>query len=189
MITNAWLTAVYRAMNKTMQKAKTNATKKIREKYNIKLKDLNPRIKKYSASRNRLTAGFFISEKQGLKFLFFKPTVSEKEGVKIVFRKDRAPQEFKHAFLAKMPSGHINIFERIGKSSDKYLPTKGRYKGKGIGRQKIKSLYSLDVADMFNYFGTKEIEKIIKKEYPDLFAAQLHYEWINTSKMLNAYYY
>lgn len=48
--------AIYRAINRAASNAKTNATKKVRENYNIKAKDINSTIKITKATRSNLVA-------------------------------------------------------------------------------------------------------------------------------------
>lgn len=132
---------VYKAANISLRKVaasgKTLASEEIRNRYNIKKGDLDPRLVVEPPRSNNLTAEITISGKGAfLSYFGAKQTVKNKvitrgkvnggPGLKTVTRKRAATfqgvsveiekgkrTELKSAFLAKMKSGHIGVMRRV----------------------------------------------------------------------------
>lgn len=109
-------TGVARAINHTLGKAKTSASREIRAVYNISAKDVNSTFSLKRASRS-IPVGQVISQGKPVPLMKFKPSQST-EGVSVLIRKG-SKQIVKGAFIATMASGHTGVFAR------------GTYKGGG----------------------------------------------------------
>ena len=171
LITKAMEKAIVRSVNKAVAKAKTAASRHVRTIYNIKARDLNPLIRKWNANKNHPSGGFYISSRQGLKLLHFQAKDIHPHGVKVKILKQRGTKNLKHAFIAQMPSGHVNVFQGTGKYG---IAKKGRYQGKR--REKIKSLYSVDPVTMFETKAVEVVEKTLRETFFKVFENQLDYE-------------
>ncbi len=126
------------AINKIAAQAFTQASRSIREEYNLKAKDLAKAIKKIAATRRAGQQRMFamISAK-GWPIPLYKfearpqlpPSqmgipVSKRRPVTVKVLKGGSRIALKSGFLAKMRTGHIGIFRRTGKES---LPIKELY--------------------------------------------------------------
>jgi hypothetical protein len=134
------------ALNKVMSKASTSASREVRKVYNIKARDIKQRTKIIKANINRAIASFSI-EGSRMKLLLFGARDEYPKGVTVMIKKG-SRKRLRSAFVAKMPSGLLNVFIR---TTEKRLP--------------IKSLRTLDIATMYNVEGEKAVEKIFNNEY------------------------
>jgi hypothetical protein len=109
--------AISRALNRTATNAKTNVSKKSREIYVIKSKDINQALKITRSSRGSLNATLvYRSERIPLdKFKFNpkKPRPKKPPTLKVSVKKD-GMKSLLHAFVADINGA--KIFERVGKS-------------------------------------------------------------------------
>lgn len=170
-ITKAMEKAIVRAVNKAAAKAKTAASKKVRSVYNIKARDLNPLMHLIRGRIGSARAGFLVESRYGLKLLYFQAKDIDPKGVRVKVKKTTGAKVLHHAFIAKMPSGHVNVFERTGKFT---TAQRGRYKGKR--RETIRSLYSVDPVVMFEKQATETVQQTLEIEFYRLFEKQLDYE-------------
>jgi len=115
----------YNAINRALGTVRTTAGEQIREVYAISQRDLraesNIRLKK--ANRNDLVGEISFA---GCKIPLYRFNVSPKQPtrglkVKAAVLKTRSQVEFEQAFIARMQSGHIGMFER---KASKRLPIK-----------------------------------------------------------------
>lgn len=109
------------ALNVVARKARTAASKEIRQKYKIRAKDIGKATVVTRAHQNNLQAAV-IATGRPLPIMAFNPRFSKK-GVTVNIMGKR--KRFAHAFKATMKSGHIGVFVR------------GQYKsGKLVARPK-----------------------------------------------------
>lgn len=172
-VADAMRKAMVRALNKTVAKAKTASSKEVRKIYNIKAGDLNSKTKKYNANKNKMYAGFYITSRYGLKMLYFSAKDVYPGGVDVKIKMASGVKTLPHVFIARMPSGHINVFRSI--KGEYTTPTKGKYAGKK-GRSVVEGLYSVDPVKMYEKHGQKMVGKTFVKEYFPLFKKQLDFE-------------
>lgn len=168
--------AVFRTLNKIGDQAKTAASNKIRETYNVKVQRLKDNIKTskaydaktvYTITTKGKTPGLqYYDAKQSGKGLLRKTTV--------LVRKDRGKKVVTAGFMAATPQGQMAIWKRTGEP--KRLTTKGRYAGTKIKREPIKRLLGPSVVGMMNQVGVEEIEKTVAERADRIWAAQLDYE-------------
>lgn len=137
--------AIASAVNKSMRKASTNASRTVREVYNIKARDIKKHVKFSRATKGRAVAAFFVDSRRRFKLLFFGARDLSPGGVSYQIKKGQGRKTLQHAFVARMPSGHLNIFKRTGKTSK---ASKGIYKGRE--REEIQGLYGPTVEAMFD---------------------------------------
>ena len=104
--------ALVRTLNRTADKARVAGSRAVRETYNIKAEDLKKSIRTYKASRSRMEAQLSITGKPvGLIAFAAKQTP---KGVTYKILKAAGRKRLAHAFIAKMKTGHIGVFERSG---------------------------------------------------------------------------
>lgn len=129
------------AIKRTADSAKSTASEEIRKVYNVKKSDLDPRIKVSPPRSSDLTAVVSIGGK-GMSLSYFgakqitrarvlsrkgKGIASGKltkkmkssgpvpSGVLVQVMKGKNTALLRNAFLAKMKTGHIGVFRRLGK--------------------------------------------------------------------------
>jgi hypothetical protein len=149
LVPNGLETAVARAINKTLQGARTDAVNMIRRDFRMKASDIRKLIKIERAYPTRsafwgdnLWGRLYGSGPPGLPLIRFRigstrvPSTRRLKsgayrpvgGISVRVRKDRGRQVVKGAFAAIMPSGHVGVFRRV--------PGSQMYKsGAGTGEQ------------------------------------------------------
>jgi len=137
-----------RSIKRTVTKFKTTTTKRVRETYAIKAKDLKKTIT--LKKENDYKYKFVVkSPRIGLEKFGARQT---KQGVSVRIRKDRGRKVIKGAFLAKDTTNKLRVFKR-------------KYKE----RLPIDRFYSISVPQMFNkeiiQKGFKEAEQTFEKEF------------------------
>lgn len=127
------------ALNKMAQQAKSEASRRIRSRYNIKKGDLDSNFRLRRASVNNLSA--IVTASGNPLPLYDFGARQTKAGVSVMVlkgqRKVVQPIDGRRAFIATMSSGHVGVFVRKGKS-----------------RLPIQELSSLSIPQMF---GTKNV--------------------------------
>lgn len=112
--------AIAKALNRASETAKTEAARKVRESYYIKHGDILRTIKLKKATPSNLSS-MVISTGRPIALAKFKITParpSSKRKSPIIARvKKGEGGPIAHAFVARMKSGHVGVFNRVGKSS------------------------------------------------------------------------
>lgn len=167
--------ALQRAINSTITQVSKMVAKEAKEKYIIKQPEVKKTLKLKKATRRDLTGIVSSSDNKKTRLYGFKVTPKEiitdpakKPEVYLARAKKRvADKEMggsydrSKAFVAKMKSGHIGIFERM-----KGTKTKG-------GKEKMAELYGMsipsmiksqDVAFAIQSKGQKYLEAQVQKE-------------------------
>lgn len=111
--------ALSRAMNRAIDSAKTEASRKARETYHVRHKDVLDTIKVSKSSPSNLNA---VVVSRGYVFALTKFQVTpkkpqpkrKKEIVVRVKRGEGGP--IKRAFVTQLKSGHLGVFKRAGKA-------------------------------------------------------------------------
>lgn len=161
------------AINKALSKGRTEVSTQIRKKWNIKKKDLDKKLTIKKANGTYLS-GSFLARSRPISTTYYgakqftphgvanragKKTRKRKTGKSGVFtqilrngKKTHQP----HAFIAKMKSGHIGVFERVNKK-----------------RLKIREYNTITIASMFGQKevyepALKKIEQTMDTEFPRL---------------------
>ena len=142
-----YVKALGRSLNRTKTKFKSSTTRKVRETYNIKAKELKKYIKLKKTGNLEWR---FIVESSPLGLEKFKARQT-KSGVSFYVKKGHTVK-LRNAFLAKDKNGNIRVFERETK---KRLP--------------INRFFTLSPTQMFNEKilekGFKEAEETFEKEF------------------------
>lgn len=151
-VKNGFPIATSRAINKSSSKTKTFMRKEAVKRYRVKSKDVTSSMKLTRASRTNLNSQI---RSTGKRIPLHKFRVSPKDPKFMPKGKMHKAAVFKggsmkaiRGFTAKMPSGHIGVFERTGDYNSK-------------GEEKIKENYGPSVPQML---GNKESLKIIEME-------------------------
>lgn len=114
-------TATMRSLNRAADGTKTDATRRIRETYNVTLKALQPAFYTRKATRDTLTAIVGASGRP-LRLIGFAARQVAR-GVSVSVRRG-SRKVLAGAFIARMPSGHTGVFMR---RSGKRLPIDEKY--------------------------------------------------------------
>ena len=111
--------ALAAAINRTLNKGRTEIKRAIRKDYVIKAKDIPAKIK--GASRYNPNGQLFIRDSMIdlNKFIVRPRGVQRRKNKKMLFVqvKTKGGKLMPHAFVAAMPSGYVGPFERRGKES------------------------------------------------------------------------
>lgn len=116
-----------RAINRSAEAARTQASRSVRETYVIKHKDIVDTIRIKKASPNDLNADIrsrgAVINLTKFKVNPKKPQPNRTKPITVSVKKGSA-KVFKNGFVAEMASGHMNVFTRVSKDR---LPLKGHY--------------------------------------------------------------
>lgn len=127
------------AINRTLQMTRTSATRKAREKYDIKAKDVRDTIKLKRAGKSN-SQGAMISRGTPIPLMKFKvnpskPNPARKKPVFASVKKSGG--SIKSAFVTSFDSGHAGVFERVGISRFPIKEFYGPSSPQMIGEQSI----------------------------------------------------
>lgn len=116
---------ISRAINRAAHVGRAQATRSVRENYNIKHRDVSSTIKVRTASPDNLNANI-RSSGAPMKLMKFRvsPNSPKKAKQVTVGVKKGSRKKIKGAFVAGMNSGHVNVFTRVSKPR---LPIRGHY--------------------------------------------------------------
>lgn len=157
------------AMSKAADQGKNYSSRKIRETYNIKAKDLNQNLKSHKATSAYPKSKIIAYGKKRLPLVLFNAR-QNKQGVSVEIIKGQR-RLLPHRFIATMPAGHRGVFERYG---NKRVMDSGRYVNQY--KQPIRELKTLRVSSMFSAQRVRpHIIKFIDQKLPVIFNAQLKY--------------
>jgi hypothetical protein len=107
------------AINKMLTKARTAATKEVREHYNIKARDFKKHTKIRRARNNSLNGTFEVTGERFPVYVF--GAKKGPKGVSVKIKKKGPRKVIRSSFIQTMPSGKVSVFKRKGK---KRLPIK-----------------------------------------------------------------
>ncbi len=146
------------ALNKTIKKAGTVASREIRQSYNIKKKELDKRTMKIIRARvSNLTAEIYVMGRP-LSLAKFGARQT-KQGVTLKTKKGGRRILKRHHFLATMKSGHRGVYKQLRKTP---LP---------IAEPRMISVHSM--------FGGKKVmpkvERTINENWERVFTHELKY--------------
>jgi integrase len=162
-----------RTLNDLIIRGSNSAKKKVRERYNIKAKQLNRYIKVRKASGNNLEARLSVMSRDASLFHFINKssisssiTAKKRRGrrpVKIKVLKQGGTHALRHAFVMIGKSGNIGIFERVvGVKSS-------------TGKDKIRRLNTTGPAKMFDKAGVPEMQKYVDENTGRIFKQNFNY--------------
>ena len=142
------------ALNKIIRKAKTATSRRVREVYNIKAKDLNQYIKVFRATNSNLEATLMITGKRIPLHLFGMRKSSR--GVSVLVKKTSGRKIVAHAFTN----------EKLGE---------GIWKRKGKPRFPVRRLKTLSAPKMYEQEAVIVFEKLTKEELGKTMKHELTY--------------
>jgi hypothetical protein len=149
------------ALNRAIRRAFTESSRKVREVYNIKAKD----IKKYTRIRRATGANpsaELTIKGQRLPVYVFAAKKHPK-GVMVKIKKRGGRKLIPSAFITTLKSGKTSVFRRK-KKGEKLVP-----------RLPIELLTTVDVPKMYEKEGDAAIKKVANLELPRIFADQLKF--------------
>jgi hypothetical protein len=166
---------IARAINHTAAKAKTAASRQIRDRYKIRAKDLKPAIKVHKANRTNLEAAVMAVGRPLPIYAF--GARQTKRGVSVNVMGKR--QVIRSAFVATMKSGHTGVFARGGYKGYQFDFRRQRVQRTGPDLS-INEITTSSVPKMMaNEIVISHLERIMSEQFP----ARLQHE---VSRMLAA---
>lgn len=108
-------TATMRAINKTLTGVITDATKEVRNVYNIKASRVKRNFQTVRATKERLS-GKFVSKGDPITLMQFSAKQNAR-GVSVKIMKSGARKTIKHAFIAEGKNNNTLVFHRLQDAS------------------------------------------------------------------------
>jgi hypothetical protein len=177
------------ALNRTVKKANTLASRKVREVYNIKAQDLKNFVKFKYADSNNSESQLIVRERK-LPFDYFpfrKIRIGRTKygkdvfGAEVKVKKGKGYTKLKR-FVATMPSGKVSIFERE-KGYRHRQPTKGPKAISGVLHGlKIHKVLTVGPTKMYEKEGEAAIRKVFKEDLTKIFKSQLEFRLTRKNK-------
>ena len=156
--------SVARVANRVAAGVRTDAVREVRKEYSVKSTTVRGSFRIKKAGNNVLQAAA-ISSGPRLGLIHFGARPGKPNGrrtpVSVQITKSRKVVE--NAFVARMPSGHVGVFERSGK--------KGRNNNPSLER--IRELHTLAVPTMAS---NKDVEEQIRQNAYERFSKNLRHE-------------
>lgn len=164
---------INRTLNDLMVRGSNQGKKKVRERYNLKAKQLDRYVKTRRASVTNLEAKLSVMSRSVSLFNFVsKSSISSnihakrrtgRRPVKVKVLKVSGTSALHHAFVMIGKSGNIGIFERVvGKKSS-------------TGKAKIKRLSTVGPASMFDKEGIPEMQKYVDENSARIFKTNFNF--------------
>jgi len=100
-----------RVINRGLNTVRTHVTRIVAKELGLKYKTAGYRVRRIKATKENLT-GDVEAGRWGWRYMAFRP-IQTATGVKVKMRRSKM---LKHAFLARMESGHPGVFLREGKA-------------------------------------------------------------------------
>ncbi len=155
-IDKAMQSAARSTVNKLINRGRVRASKRVREKYNIKATALRASTKTHRAT-NRNPAATLIVRGRMMPVILFSAK-QNRRGVSVRIIKESGRKTIKSAFIATMPSGKSQVWMRSGGP-----------------RLPIKQIVTLSPAKMFEKEGEKAIKSLILNEMGKTFKHELNH--------------
>ena len=114
---------IVQAVNKTATGARTDSVKLIRQHLMLKAKSVRDNIRVVRATKGNPVAKLIAKGKRGLPLLGNYPVRpgkygarKPKKGVSVQIKKRGGRKILEGSFIARMKSGHVGVFKRVGSS-------------------------------------------------------------------------
>ena len=156
--------AVARVSNRAAAGVRTDAVKEVRKEYTVKATTVRKSFTVKKAGTNVLKAAAVSSgPRLGLIHFGARPGKPNGKRTPVSVQISKTRKVVKNAFVARMPSGHVGVYERSGKfgrNGKKYL-------------ERIRTLYTLAVPSMAS---KDEVEEEIRLNAYKRFSKDLYHE-------------
>lgn len=162
--------AVPIALNDMAKQCRTQASRKIRETYNIKSATLKKNLEIKVATKTKLTASV-VASVGSLPMIAFTPS-QNKSGVGVTIKKGER-KTVKHAFITTMPSGHVGVFSRYdGKGN----VLSGAHRGAHGSALPIKELYTIGPSRAFASDAVQSVlQNLINAKFAQILEGKIQY--------------
>lgn len=137
--------AIIRAANQTAVTARSRVVKTTNERLYLTQKRIREETRVTKTNTVKVGASVHISRK-ALPLVDF-PHITSFVGLSVTVRRARAAEFYRHRFVARMPSGHVGIFERRFSSKT----------GKPAGRLKIDEVPGPSIGMVFHSNDEKKL--------------------------------
>lgn len=124
--------AVRLALNRASSSTLSRVTKSVAQHITPLQSEIKKSMTRYAASSASLTARLEITGAPIPLYDFDWSYYGEvfpnkRRRVSVKVRKDRPREQWRHVFLARMPTGHVGFFERRGRAGSPRLPIEERF--------------------------------------------------------------
>lgn len=158
--------AVVRALNRTIDRVKVRAAREVRAAgYKLKIAVIKNAIRINRASTGRLRADA-VAAGRPIPLIDYSARQTA-DGVSVDVLQGR--KVIAHAFVAKMPSGHLGVFERFGPRVQRTRKNKHQ----AARTQKIKQLFGPSIPDAL---ANQAVQRALLELIDDTFARTLAHE-------------
>lgn len=137
--------ALVRAMNKTARGVRTDISREVRQRVNIKAADVKTGIRLWAANKNRPSVRITISGKRRPLIMF--GARQTKTGVSVQVYKANGRKVIPHLFIRTGRSGEAQVFSRASAGG-----------GKMVGRYPIRKRYGLALPEAFEWTSREVVE-------------------------------
>ncbi|MFM0213742.1 phage tail protein [Paraburkholderia sediminicola] len=160
--------AVVRALNKTVEQARTAASVEVRAAgYNLKASAIRKSFSIKRATNSNLVATLKATG-QPIALINYGARASKRGGVTVNVK--TGSTVLRHAFIATMPNGHRGVFQRVGNGHKKVVRN-GKTVRTGLP---IKELFGPSIPTALgNDVVEKAIMKKIREKYPQILAHEI----------------
>lgn len=177
--------ATVAAMNKAAQQGRSEASRQIRQIYNVQAKGLNKKdryghkLLGYKRAKTHKDSSSIVARGRGIPLKYFSSRQTKK-GVSVSVKKGKR-SVIGGTFIATMSSGHKGVYVREKAKTIRGGIVRGKYKrrymgdplnqgAKRVGRLPIRELYGPGVAPMLNKETVKKkVVIFIRKKFPKLY--------------------
>lgn len=164
-----------RATNKSLMKARTQARKAIRLKFNLPSKVVNPLITHRNASIS--TDGYIQGRGSQIPIIRVRTKPTQKP-LGVAINTGTGRRIIKHSFIAKMRSGHTGVFQRTKRKGGRrvpYVDTRGRKQNKNLPIRELKFPSPAHMITQSSF--ANKIFNSFTKDYPIQLRRQLNFEF------------
>lgn len=109
--------SVTRSLNKAITMTRTQAAREISGKRNLKVGRARKDMRIYKANYSKPVASIVVKDEPVPVIDVMGPKRQTLRGVTARLQKGAKPHLFENAFIAKMDSGHVGVFQRRGRSN------------------------------------------------------------------------
>lgn len=163
--------AVNATLNRIASMAKTEASRVIREKYNIKKSDIDDYMYIKKSTSAILESSLRVRARYGLAIYDFAARQT-RGGVSFQVLKGNGRRTFRHAFFATMSSGHTGVFARKRGEFSMVMNSKT---GRMVKKTKINELFTADPVSMMKKAGTEAVKKMADENLDRIFDGNLKF--------------
>jgi len=157
---------IAKSLNRANRGTRTDASKNVRQEYNVKARRVKGSFTMQSASRRNLTAAA-RSSGEPISLHHFSPSPSQpgrrpRTGVSVKVAKSR--KKITGSFLARMPNGGLGVFKRSGRSRLPIQKLRGPSVPQMLDHDNVLPEIESGAEDRFSKTLDQEIDHFLRKK-------------------------